>query len=314
MKTTKLFLMMSMVALFFTSCYTETVIVEDTIVDPVPQVTLAHLLSDYELWYVDVNKSNSNGEIPFMQIAFTLSFENGTLYANNNLVGIGDQGYGLGIDVGYYHTSGFDLNITHDLDGFNRFEVTQLAYNKLELYNRTTGVYFTLIGAQRDTFDYNALFYDNIHYFVQEYVTWEKTFTSQQGAINEFDNENFVAFLPGGGDGNFQSSQDNNGTNPNNIYYDYTGIYNVDDVNNNRYLKFLTLDYDFLGNEYFEMSVIDDRTISLYHPNSRTTYEFTGRGYIQFKNQDGFEKGEERGKLRLSKEQIEKQMVKISTL
>ncbi len=309
MKTTKLFLMMSVLALMFTSCYTETVIVEDTIIEPQPTVTLSNLLSDYELWYVDVNQSNANGEIPFMQIAFTLSFEYGTLYANNNLVGIGDQGYGLGIDVGYYNTNGFDLIISHDLDGNNRFEVTQLNYNTVELFNRVTGSYYTLIGYQRDTFDYNALFYDNIHYFVQEYVTWEKTYTSQEGAINEFDNENFVAFLPGGGDGNFKSSQDQNGTNPNNIFYDYTGIYNVDDVTGNRYLKFLTLDYDFLGNEYFEMSVINDRTISLYHPNSGTTYEFTGRGYIQFKNGEG----QERGKLRLSKEQIEKQMVKIST-
>ncbi|MGJ8665214.1 MAG: nicotinic acid mononucleotide adenyltransferase [Patiriisocius sp.] len=309
MKTTKLFLMMSVLALMFTSCYTETVIVEDTIIEPQPSVTLADLLSDYELWYVDVNQSNANGEIPFMQIAFTLSFEYGTLYANNNLVGIGDQGYGLGIDVGYYNTNGFDLIISHDLDGNNRFEVTQLNYNTLELFNRATGSYYTIIGYQRDTFDYNALFYDNIHYFVQEYVTWEKTYSSQEGAINEFDNENFVAFLPGGGDGNFKSSQDQNGTNPNNIFYDYTGIYNVDDVTGNRYLKFLTLDYDFLGNEYFEMSVIDDRTISLYHPNSGTTYEFTGRGYIQYKNGEG----QERGKLRLSKEQIEKQMVKIST-
>lgn len=301
--------MMSVLALMFTSCYTETVIVEDTIIEPQPTVTLSNLLSDYELWYVDVNQSNANGEIPFMQIAFTLSFEYGTLYANNNLVGIGDQGYGLGIDVGYYNTNGFDLIISHDLDGNNRFEVTQLNYNTVELFNRVTGSYYTLIGYQRDTFDYNALFYDNIHYFVQEYVTWEKTYTSQEGAINEFDNENFVAFLPGGGDGNFKSSQDQNGTNPNNIFYDYTGIYNVDDVTGNRYLKFLTLDYDFLGNEYFEMSVINDRTISLYHPNSGTTYEFTGRGYIQFKNGEG----QERGKLRLSKEQIEKQMVKIST-
>jgi hypothetical protein len=76
-------------------------------------------------------------------------------------------------------------------------------------------------------------------------------------------------------------------------------------VPNTKYLKYLTLDYDFLGNEYFELSVIDDRTISFYHPNSGTTYEFLGRGYIQYKSS-----GE--GKLRISKTDIAKTMKKIS--
>lgn len=88
----------------------------------------------------------------------------------------------------------------------------------------------------------------------------------------------------------------------------------MDHVTGDPYLKFLTLDYDFLGNEYFEMSVINDGTISLYHPNSETTYEFTGRGYIQSKNQSNSDTGLERGKLRLSNKQIDKQMVKLSTL
>ena len=39
---------------------------------------------------------------PFLQRAFTISFDRGTLYANNNIVGIGKTGGGLGIDVGYY--------------------------------------------------------------------------------------------------------------------------------------------------------------------------------------------------------------------
>ena len=148
------------------------------------------------------------------------------------------------------------------------------------------------------------MFYDNIHYFLQEYVTWEKTFTSVYGTINEFDNENFVQFLAGGGNGNFQSSQDPNGTNINNLYWDYTGIYNVDDDPGNPYLKYLTLDYDYLGNEYFELSVINDNKIELFHPMSGTLYRFTGRGYIQYKNKEG--------KLRESKATIAKQMIKIS--
>ena len=48
------------------------------------------------------------------------------------------------------------------------------------------------------------------------------------------------------------------------------------------YLKTLTLDYDFFDKEYFELSVINDGKIKLYHPTSETVYEFTGRGYIQF--------------------------------
>ncbi|GER58518.1 hypothetical protein ULMA_06260 [Patiriisocius marinus] len=304
MKTTKLFLALSFIAILFTSCYTETVIVEESNITP-PAITLNQVLNTYDLWYVDINRSQGSGYIPFMQIAFTVSFNNGTFHANNNLVGIGDQGYGYGIDVGVYNTGNFVLDVTHDIDGFSRFEVTQRSANEIELYNYANDVSYILVGYQRNTFDYNALFYDNIHYFLQEYTTWEKVFTSQEGAINEFDNENFVAFLPGGGDGNFRSSQDQNGSNINNIYWDYTGIYNVDDVPGTQYLKYLTLDYDFLGNEYFELSVIDDNTISFYHPSSGTTYEFLGRGYIQYKKP-----GE--GKLRKSNKEIAKTMTKIS--
>ena len=89
-----------------------------------------------------------------------------------------------------------------------------------------------------------------------------------------------------------------------NLFWDYTGIYNVDDVPGNAYLKYLTLDYDYLGNEYFELDVINDNTIALLHENSGTVYTFRGKGYIQYKNT--------RGKLRLPKATIEKQMKKIS--
>jgi hypothetical protein len=214
MKTTKLFFGMSLVAMLFTSCYTETIIVEESNATPPPSITLNQLLNGYELWYVAINRSQGSGYVPFMQKAFTVSFINGTV-----------------------HTGDFVLDISHDLDGFNRFEVKQLNANELELYNRANNVSYILIGYQRDAFDYTALFYDNIHYFLQEYSTWEKVFTSQEGALNEFDNENYIAFLPGGGDGNFQSSQDQNGTNVDAVYWDYSGIYNVDDVPNTKYLK-----------------------------------------------------------------------------
>ena len=303
MKTVKQIFGLVIIAALFTSCYQE-VIVEETHSDPVPTITLAQLVSSYELWYVDIDQSSGSGYIPFMQMAFTMSFRNGTLYANNNLVGIGDQGGGFGIRTGYYDTFNFDLDISHDIDGFITFEVSQLSSNEIRLYNQAANVSYVLVGYQRANFDYNKLFYDNIHYFLQEYVSWEKTFTSEYGAINDFDYENFVQFLAGGGNGNFKSSQDPNGTNINNLYWDYTGIYNVDDVSGNPYLKYLTLDYDFLGNEYFELSAINDDKIELFHPMSGTLYRFTGRGYIQYKNKEG--------KLRESKATIARQMIKIS--
>ncbi len=303
MRTFKLLFGFAVLATMFTSCYTE-VIVQDDYTDPIPTVTLAEVLASHELWYVDINQSNANGEIPFMQMAFTLSFRNGTVYANNNLVGIGNEGYGYGIDVGYYDTYADVLEISHDLDGFNNFEVTQLNNKKLELYDRSRNLRYVLVGFQRSNFDYDMLFFDNIHYFLQEYVTWEKTYTSDFGQLNEFDNENFVQFLPGGGDGNFQSSQDGTGININDIWWDYTGIYNIDDVPGNNYLKYLTLDYDYLGNEYFELDVINDNTIELFHEASGTLYRFKGRGFIQLKN--------EKRKLRKSKTEIEKSMKKIS--
>jgi hypothetical protein len=303
MKTVTQFFGLVLIATLFTSCYQE-VIIEETHTDPVPTITLGELVSSYELWYVDIDQSSGSGYIPFMQIAFTMSFRNGTVYANNNLVGIGDQGGGLGIRTGYYDTFDFELDISHDIDGFHTFEVSRLSANEIRLYNRAANVSYVLVGYQRANFDYNKLFYDNIHYFLQEYVSWEKTFTSEYGAINDFDYENFVQFLPGGGDGNFQSSQDPNGTDINDLYWDYTGIYNVDDVAGNAYLKYLTLDYDYLGNEYFELSVLTDNKIELFHPMSGTLYRFTGRGYIQYKNKGG--------KLRESKATIAKQMIKIS--
>ncbi len=303
MKIVRLLFGFALTATVFTSCYTE-VIVEDNYNDQIPSITLEELVSSYELWYVDIDRTTGSGYIPFLQKAFTVSFRNGTLMANNNLSGIGDHGGGFGIAVGYYDTFDFILDISHDIDGFYSFDVVQLRNNEIELYFPEQDLSYILVGYQRSTFDYNKLFYDNIHYFLQEFVTWEKTYTSEYGVLNEFDNENFIQFLPGGGDGNFQSSQDPNGTNPYDIYWDYTGVYNVDDVPGDQYLKYLTLDYDFLGNEYFDLSVINDNKIELFHNASGTLYRFTGRGYIQYKNKDG--------KLRESKATIAKQMKKIS--
>lgn len=66
------------------------------------------------------------------------------------------------------------------------------------------------------------------------------------------------------------------------IYWDYVGDYSVANVQGYDNLKILTLDYDSFGNEEFELAIINDQKISLYHIDSETTYEFTGRGYIQY--------------------------------
>lgn len=280
MKTIKLFLGFVISATLLTSCYVEEVIVDDF--NNQPSISLNQLLGSYELWYVDINQTLGPGETPFLQIAFTLSFRNGLVYANNNLVGFGSQGGGLGIDVGTYDAYNMILDVYHDIDGYETFDVYQIDNNTIELYNPFNDTSYFLHGYQRSNFDYDFVFYDNIHYFLQEYEAWEKTYTSQMGMLNEFDNENYLQFLAGGNDSEFRSSQDVNIGNPNNIYWDYTGVYGVGNISTNMYLKTLTLDYDFFDNEFFELSVINDQRIELYHPSSDTVYQFTGRGYIQF--------------------------------
>jgi hypothetical protein len=279
MKTIKLLLSFALTATLFTSCYTE-VIVDDF--NTTPQISLNQLLNSHELWYVDINATQGYGETPFLQKAFTMSFRNGSVYANNNIVGLGTTGSGFGIKVGTYDTYNMILDVYHVIDGFETFDIYEIDNNTIELYNPNNDTSYFLDGYQRSNFDYDFVFYDNIHYFLQEYDAWEKVYTSNYGAINEFDNENYLQFLSGGNDSEFRSSQDANGTNYSNLYWDYTGVYGVGNVTGNNKLKTLTLDYDFFDNEYFELSVINDGKIELYHPDSGTAYEFVGRGYIQY--------------------------------
>lgn len=304
MRTIKLLSSFLLMLTVFTSCYTD-VYIEDEVTTPV--VPLSAVLEDYELWYVDIDQTHGNGSIPFMEKAFTLSFLNGTIMANNNLAGIGDQGDGFGIEVGYYDIFDYDLDIGHDIDGFYSFEVSVLSNNSIELYHRYSNTSFVLKGYQRSTFDYDRLFYDNIHYFLQEYVAWEKIYTSSTGWSNEFDAENYLQFLPATSGGNFQSSQDGVGSSTSNLYWDYTGIYEVQNVSNNAYLKTLTLDYDYFADEFFELSIIDDATIALYHPASGSEYRFRGRGYIQYKTP-------QEGKSRLRQSEIEQNIKTIKAL
>lgn len=279
MKIAKLLLSLALVSTLFTSCYTE-VIVDDFVDAPITNAN--QVLNSQELWYVDINQTIGFGEVPFLQKAFTISFINGTVYANNNLVGIGSSGNGFGIDVASYDAYNTILDVNHDIDGFVTFDVFVIDSNTIELYNPDTDTSYFLEGYQRSNFDYDFVFYDNIHYFLQEYEAWEKTYTSEIGVLNEFDNENYLQFLAGGNDSTFRSSQDDFGMNPNNLIWDYTGVYGVGNIVGNNLLKTLTLDYDSFDNEFFELSVIDDGTIELYHASSETIYEFKGRGYIQY--------------------------------
>ncbi len=116
MKTLKLLLGFALTATLFTSCYTEVLV--DGYVDqqPIPQpLTLNQILSGYELWYVDINQTVGYGTTPFLQKAFTISFKNGTMFANNNLVGIGSTGNGFGIAVADYSAYNMILDIRHDI-------------------------------------------------------------------------------------------------------------------------------------------------------------------------------------------------------
>ncbi|WP_343766382.1 nicotinic acid mononucleotide adenyltransferase [Gangjinia marincola] len=289
MKTVHLLSGFWLMSLLFTSCYVETV-TDETIIIEEPVVTLNDILSSYELWYVDIEQTTGQGEVSFLQRAFTVSFRNGTVHANNNLVGIGEQGNGFGIPIGTYDTFGDELEIIHDLDGFMSLHIDQVSSNLLRFYDTITNTSYVLLGYQRDTFDYDYVFYENMHYFLQEYEVWEKIHTSDYGDVNLFDDEHYIQFLPFGRGDNFRSSVDVSGTSPQDIFWDYEGHYEINDVAGNPYIKTLSLFYDPMGDELFEVDIINDQVIELFHVASGTDYQFTGRGYIQYKT-EGIENG-----------------------
>ncbi len=275
MRAIKLLLGTLLIGMLFTSC-----IVDNTIDEPY-YVSLEEVVTANDLWYIDYNNTTGTGDVPFLTKAFTISFINGKVYANNNLVGIGTVGNGYGIQIGYYDTFNDQLEIDHNLDGFYNFDVIQLSVNNIKLRDNYNDVTYNLLGYQKFNFNYDQVFYDNIEYFLQEYTAWENTYTSAAGAVNPFDYENFLQFTPENLT-TFYSSKDNVGTPIANIYWDYVGDYAVVNVQGNDNLKILTLDYDISDNEKFELTVLNDEKISLYHIASGTTYEFTGRGYIQY--------------------------------
>lgn len=276
MKTTKLLFGLLFLAFTFTSCFIET----DNYYDD--GISLEEAITHYDIWYVDFNRTTGYGDVPFVSKAFTLSFINGRVYANNNIVGIGFSGNGYGIQIGSYNTNRGLLEVNHSYDGYYEFEVIFDTSQSIRLYDSYNQVTYYLEGYHSATFDFDQVFYDNLEYFLQEYNEWEKTYTSLEGELNVFDNENYLAFTPESIT-TFYSSIDEFGTPVSERYWDFTGDYEVANINGYNDIKDLTLYYDNGDTEAFELSVIDDTAISLYHYASGTTYEFDGRGYIQYR-------------------------------
>ena len=272
MKSVKLLLILIVSGAFFSSC---------TLEDVVYDVPLEEVMTDYDLWYVDYHRTKGSGDVAFLSKAFTVSFFNGELYANNNIADIGITGNGLGIKVGNYDTYNGFLEIDHNLDGYYDFDVEVISGNEIRIDDNYNNVSYYLIGYQRHNFDYDKLFYENIEYFLQEYVAWKKTSTSISGAVNAFDEENYLQFTPENNT-TFYASKDVLGTNIDAINWNFVGDYQIYDVQDYDDLKILTLNYDGGDNEEFELSVINDSKVSLYHVSSQTTYEFKGKGFIQY--------------------------------
>lgn len=290
MKAIKLLLTLFLTTSLLSSCV---VSVGDEIIDN--SISLEQLVNSYDLWYVDYNRTTGSGDVPFLSKAFTISFENGRLYSNNNLVGIGSVGNGYGLQIGFYDTRNGVLEIEHSKDGFVDLVVDQLGGDEIRIRDTYNNVSYYLVGYQKSNFDYDQVFYDNIEYFLQEYVAWEKSYASQEGQTNAFDSENFLEFTPDGNESVFKSSKDQTGIDIATINWDFIGNYKVYDVSGQNNLKILTLDYDGSDNEEFQLSVINDGKIKLYHTSSGTTYEFIGLGNIQYK------KGETKQKTRNTK-------------
>jgi hypothetical protein len=276
MKTIKLLFGLLIVGITLTSCIIET----DNYYDN--PISIEEVITNYDIWYVDYNSTTGVGDVPFLSKAFTITFSNGRMFANNNIVGIGYTGNGYGIQIGTYSTSGGMLQVQHSLDGYYEFEVIVDSSQSIRLYDSYNRVTYYLEGYHSATFNYDQIFYDNLEYFLQEYDEWRKTYTSIEGELNAFDNENFLAFTPEN-IRTFYSSIDDITIPISDRYWDFTGDYVVANINGYDDIKDLTLYYENGDTEAFELSVIDDAAISLYHYASGTIYEFDGTGYIQYR-------------------------------
>lgn len=168
----------------------------------------------------------------------------------------------------------------HDIDGRVQFEATPLSTNELLLYNIHQDVSYTLIGYQLNTFDYDKLFYENIEYFLQEYTAWKKS-SVVGGSPNVFDAEHFLQFTPENNT-TFYSSHDALNIPLSAVRWDFEGGYTIYDVEGYEDIKLLTLAYDVGDIETFELRILDDSTIELYHITSKTTYTFAGKDFKLF--------------------------------
>lgn len=286
MKSIKLLFTMIITGILLSSC---TSVYENSFENNYQnQISLENIVTDFDLWYVDYHRTVGNGDIPYVSKAFTLSFVEGILYANNNIVDIGKTGNGLGIDVGTYNTFNGILETNHDLEGANDFEITVISSNEIKIYNYRQNVSYYLIGYQVNQFDYDKLFYENIEYFLQEYAAWEKV-SIAGGIPNAFDDENYLAFSPKDIT-TFYSSQERLGSQTATIDWDYIGRYDVYDVLDYEDLKILRLTYEGGDIEEFELSVINDGKIALFNVDSKTTYKFSGKGFIQYLKGEKYKK------------------------
>ena len=239
-------------------------------------ISLGDFLHSYDLWYVNTDATQGRERIPFLQKAFTITFNGNILLANNNLVGIGHVGSGYGLRIGNFFASGTHLTIEHYQNGLYQFRAVQVSSNEVDLYDVSTNTVYRLEGYHKRDFNYDKLFFDNIRYFLQEYEAWEKTYTSQQGNRNPFDNENFLRFYSLNGDYVFETRDFL--SLPNTIF---RGNYIINNTQNPD-IKLLTLNYQN-DIERFEIKILNDQEIELFHINSQTIYRFRGYRNIIYK-------------------------------
>ncbi len=311
MKHVKSLLLLIMPVLF-SSCIVETN--HHHVEEVVDTFSLEELLSSYDLWYVDYHSTEGNQDIPFVSKAFTLSFLNGRMYANNNITEVGQIGNGFGIQTGNYRTINNTLECDHYLDGAFDFEVVQLSNNEIRIDCLTRNITYYLVGYQRNNFDYDRLFYDNIEYFLQEYEAWEQI-EKRDGTPNPFDQEHYLRFLPEN-NSTFDFSSDPFGINIDRILWSYGGHYEVANVRGEKYLKILTLNYRNSGSENFELNVINKNAVELFHISSGTTYTFSGIGFIEYLRRSKKQKpkkdvkNNERMRIKIKRKTVERRHLK----
>ncbi|MFJ1331931.1 nicotinic acid mononucleotide adenyltransferase [Capnocytophaga canimorsus] len=242
-------------------------------------ISLGTLLHNYDLWYVDINATRGHGKIPFLQKAFTITFDHRVLRANNNLAGIGKDNGGYGVEIGSFFTRGNVLEVQHRTDGVYRFDVVQVDATTIDLYDLGSNLVYRLVGYQKHNFNYDMLFYDNIRYFLQEYGIWRKVYSSKEGALNPFDSENYLHFVMGD-EGLFKSSKTAPDVSLSSVFWNFHGRYTISNIQGENNVKLLELDYG-RDIERFELRVLsNDEKIELFHINSGTTYEFVGNDFI----------------------------------